>query len=351
MDAAPGEPIDRRRWMAASLRWPLTAPVLGLLPACHPASIQLWKPAPALAADAGAVERVRNVAYYAGTDADARRHRLDLYLPKGKKDYPVVVLVHGGAWMMGDNRHYGLCSSVGEFLASRGIGAALPNYRLSPGVKHPEHVKDVARAVAWVRTHLPEYGADASRLFLVGHSAGGHLVSLLATDETYLKAEGLRSTDLSGVVSISGVYRIPTGKLALALGGSKPESFRLEEIAPLRGGGGFWSKLPRLPGIGMNLNVFGPVFGNDAMVRAAASPLNHVRAGLPPFLIVTAEKDLPTLTGPAGEFHRALLAQGNESEFLNVEKRNHNSVMFSAIEANDPVAKAMLEFVGRHGTK
>jgi acetyl esterase/lipase len=109
--------------------------------------------------------------------------------------------------------------------------------------------------------------------------------------------------------------------------------------------------LPRFPGWVLNLNVFGPAFGNDPEVREAASPINRVRPGLPPFLIITAEKDLPTLTAMAGEFHRALLAQGGESEFLNVAKRNHNSVMFSAIEANDPVAKAILDFVARNGKK
>src|SRR5206468_2323899 len=89
------------------------------------------------------VEHVRNVAYCSGGKGIGGRQRLDLYLPKGRKDYPVVVFVHGGTWIAGDNRCCGLYSSVGEFFARHGIGAVLPNYRLSPGVKHPEHVKDV----------------------------------------------------------------------------------------------------------------------------------------------------------------------------------------------------------------
>jgi acetyl esterase/lipase len=325
--------------------------VLAAQPACHPTSLQLWRPAAKPDDTTIEVERVRGVVYYDGLDADARRHQIDLYLPKGKKDCPVVVLVHGGAWIVGDNRHYGLNASVGEFLASQGIAAALPNYRLSPGVKHPEHVKDVARAVAWVRGHIAEYGGNPDRLFLAGHSAGGHLVSLLATDEQYLKAEGMTHADIKGVISVSGVYRIPSGKLALSLGGDSERGFRLDEVTPLRGGGGAWSNLPALPGVGMNINFFGPAFGNEPEVREQASPINHVRTFLPPFLIITAEKDLPTLTEPAGEFHRALLSKGNESEFLHVKKRNHNSVMFSAVSVDDPVAEAMLRFVRQHGGK
>src|SRR5262249_46346472 len=153
-------------------------------------------------------DRIRDLAYYDGPDADPYRHRLDLFLPKGRKGFPVVVLVHGGAWIVGDNRCCGLYSSVGEFLASQGIGAVLPNYRLSPQVKHPEHIHDVARAFGWTRNHISEYGGCPDKLFLAGHSAGGHLVALLATDEKYLKAQGLRTADIKGVIAVSGVYRI-----------------------------------------------------------------------------------------------------------------------------------------------
>src|SRR5207248_8763424 len=113
----------------------------------------LWGP-PAPPRNAFEVEHVRDVAYYRGPDADPSRHRLDLFLPKGLQDYPVVLLVHGGAWMMGDNRCCGLYPAVAECLARQGVGAVLPNYRLSPGVRHPDHVKDVARALAWVRAHV-----------------------------------------------------------------------------------------------------------------------------------------------------------------------------------------------------
>ena len=112
---------------------------------CRVTDLRVWTVPETLARDIYEVERVSGVCYYDGPDADGRQHRLDLFLPKGEKDFPVVLLVHGGAWMIGDNRCCGLYSSVGEFLASRGVGAVLPNYRLSPQVQHPEHVRDVAR--------------------------------------------------------------------------------------------------------------------------------------------------------------------------------------------------------------
>jgi acetyl esterase/lipase len=324
----------------------LPALTLLAMPACSHLDVPLWGPGGQRSARLYEVETVRNVAYYRGPDADDGRHRLDLFLPNGCANYPVVMLVHGGAWMLGDKSCCGLYSSVGEFLASQGVGVVMPGYRLSPWVKHPEHVKDVARAFAWTKAHAAEYGGDPDRLFLAGHSAGGHLVALLATDDAYLKAEGLSTADVKGVVGVGGVYDIPPGDFDADLGGAGPRAFRLCAMFPLRGSGDQEPSRPLFDaGPTLSLNVFGPAFGDDVSVRAAASPVSHVRAGLPPFLLISAENDLPALPGMADEFHAALVKAGNESRRLTVKGRNHNSVMFRAVEADDPVAAAVLEFV------
>jgi acetyl esterase/lipase len=258
----------------------------------------------------------------------------------------VLLLVHGGAWMHGDNRCCGLYSAVGEFFASQGIGCVLTNYRLSPWVKHPEHIKDVARAFAWTHAHIAGFGGRPDRVYLLGHSAGGHLVSLLATDESYLCAEGLSSKDIRGVISVSGVYRIPPGSLSITLGGEGPAAFRLEQILPLRSACvQDRGRLPAAAGLPISVNLFGPVFDNDPEVRADASPLAHVRPGLPPFLLLSAEKDLPTLAGMAEDFHAALQGQGCEARHLYINGRNHNSILFCATRLDDPAARSMLDFI------
>jgi acetyl esterase/lipase len=312
---------------------------------CRVTDWSLWGPAPPQK-DAFEVEFVGDVAYYDEASADAARHKLDLYLPKGKKDYPVVVFVHGGAWMFGDNRCCGLYRAVGEFLAGQGIGAVMPNYRLSPFVKHPEHAKDVARAVAWTRTHIADFNGDPGQMFLMGHSAGGHLAALLATDSRYLNGEGMSVADLRGIISVSGVYTIPPGSADVEVGGTTPLGIRLDEVAPIRGVGTAFNPTAReKSGLPVSINVFGPVFGDDAKIRSAASPLNYVRPGLPPFLLISADKDLPLLPKMASDMHQSLLKHGNSSTLLIVEKRNHNSIMFQAIHPGDPVARAVLDFV------
>ncbi|MCA1481900.1 alpha/beta hydrolase, partial [Bradyrhizobium sp. NBAIM08] len=124
----------------------------------------------------------------------------------------------------------------------------------SPKVKHPAHIEDVAKAFAWTCENIGKYGGRTDRIFACGHSAGGHLVSLLATDPSWLKAEKHAPSDIRGVVSISGVYEIDN-------------QFRL----------------------------FTGVFGTDPAVCKKASPLTHAAGKHPPFLIAYGDADFPQL--------------------------------------------------------
>jgi acetyl esterase/lipase len=106
-----------------------------------------------------------------------------------------------------------------------------------------------------------------------------------------------------------------------------------------------WTFQP--PGIPFTLDVFTPAFGEDAKIRAQASPITHVRRDLPPFRIFVAEHDLPTLAKEADDFDAALRKSGCDVKLFRMGKRNHNSLMFSAIAKDDPAARAVLDFVGK----
>lgn len=253
------------------------------------------------------VETVRDVAYYTGDDADETRHKLDLFVPKDLKNFPVLLFVHGGAWQHGDKSWLGVYASFGKYCARHGIAAVVANYRLSPVVSHPEHVKDVARAFAWTQRNIKQYGGSPDWLFVSGHSAGGHLVSLLATDEQYLKAEGLTLDAIKGVIPMSGVYRIP-------------------DTSPF----------------------FGLAFGNDSATRKEASPLSHAHPGVPPFLLLYAENDLPYCgKQPSEEFCKALEEKKCQARVLEAKGRNHSSLILKVSQEDDPSAQAVLEFI--HG--
>jgi arylformamidase len=330
--------------MRFGMRTLLLLSMAAALPACRVTDMPLWK---LDAEETANLERLRSVPYIDGKDADPLRHCLDLYVPPRleKTPRPVVLLVHGGGWMTGDNRCCGLYSSVGEYLASQGFVVAAPNYRLSPEVKHPEHIRDVARAFAWVRNHATEYGGDPNSIFLVGHSAGGHLVSLLATDDQYLREVGCKTADICGVVSVSGIYKIAEGNVEAELGGLTKMSAHVSDIFPVRGPAGKF----RFPlGVPLKVNFYGVAFGDDAKARAAASPLTHVRPGLPPFLLLNAENELPTLNDMTKEFREALFREGNDVRTFEIAERNHNSIMFAAIDSNDASARLIRDFIRRH---
>ena len=246
------------------------------------------------------VETIKDVSYYAGADRDKVKHNLDLYLPKGLKDYPVLFFVHGGAWSLGDKNDFGVYAAFGSAFAKLGVGVVVTNYRLSPKVKHPEHIKDIARAFAWTRENIAKRGGDKDRIFLCGHSAGAHLVALLATDASYLKVHDLTSKAIRGVVPISGPFILASGFL------------------------------PK-------------VFGDDKKSAPDAAPYTHVRKDLPPFLIVFADKDFFGCDRPVADaFSKALKAKGNVAETLEIKNHNHITVMMNA---GMPAGKAYQEIV------
>jgi acetyl esterase/lipase len=132
------------------------------------------------------------------------RQRLDIYRPASARNAPLILFWYGGSWQHGAKDYY---SFVGTALARQGFVAILPDYRLAPGHPFPAFVEDAASAVRWVRDHAMEYGGDPGRIYVSGHSAGGHNALMLALDPRYLHAVGMMPRDIAGVVSLAG----PTG--------------------------------------------------------------------------------------------------------------------------------------------
>lgn len=141
-----------------------------------------------------------------GTEAyDAPRGlSLDIHRPApAAARPPVVVFLHGGSWRHGSREGYRF---VGQRLAQAGALALVPDYRKAPGHAFPDFMYDTARAVAWAKANAGRLGGDPSKVFVMGHSAGAHIVALLATDPRYLASVGLTPRDLAGVVALAGPY-------------------------------------------------------------------------------------------------------------------------------------------------
>lgn len=230
------------------------------------------------------------------------RGLLDVYQPEGARQAPVVVFFHGGGLLAGDKS---LAAHLGLRLAREGFVTVSTNYRLSPAVSHPTHVRDAARAVAWVRDNIAGFGGNPDRMVLAGHSAGAWLAALLATDPRWLEERGMSRASLAGVVPVSGFFHVP-------------------RLAPER---------PR------------SVWGEDPEAWRDASPARHVDDGVPAMLLIHAEGDSEARRKESRDFAAELEEAGVDVRGLEVPDRNHRSIFFLMGTPDDPATRALIQFV------
>jgi len=151
------------------------------------------------------------------------RQRLDVYQPaEGARNAPLVVFFYGGSWSSGERGDYRF---VGEALAARGIVTVVADYRLSPAFRYPAFVQDSASAVRWAFDHAAEYGAEESRIFVMGHSAGAYNAAMVALDRRWLAAVGLSPSRLAGWIGLAGPYDfLPIGDAKTRVAFNWPET-------------------------------------------------------------------------------------------------------------------------------
>ena len=238
----------------------------------------------------------RNLAYV--EDPVSAKQKLDVYgfdLPKGCRNVPVVVYVHGGGWRAGDKRGVG---DKATFFNGLGYVFVSVNYRLSAPLAdpdrsmHPDHSEDVGAAIAWVEDNIDRYGGRRSRIALLGHSAGAHLVALVGLDPTYVEDAG------GEVASIRCVMSNDTESYELVL--------RSEDVA----GGALVRN----------------AFGDDPETLEDASPMSHLddRSEPPDFLVVRRGQ-LRRMERQT-EFVEALEAAGSEVTVLDAFGLSHGAV-------------------------
>lgn len=138
------------------------------------------------------------------------RQRLDVYLPDNHEAidrhisrYPLVVFFYGGSWNRGERADYRF---VGRALARRGMAVVVADYRLYPQVRYPDFLQDSAQAVAWSLQHAPQWQADPTHLFLMGHSAGAYNAAMLALDDHWLMEQGVAKGTVKGWIGLAGPY-------------------------------------------------------------------------------------------------------------------------------------------------
>ncbi len=241
--------------------------------------------------------------------------KLDVYAPtKSSALAPVILFAHGGGWKRGDKKQHGL---KGAAYSSHGVLFISTNYRLSPNVMHPKEIEDIASAFAWTKAHAAEYGGDPNRIYVMGHSAGAHLVDLLATNDKYLAEKGLKLGDVKGCISLDTA------------------SLDLTERASLPG-----------PASKMVADMIKNAFGTDAKVLAEASPLLQLIKGktYPPFLMICSANRRDSLAAHK-QFEAAVHKVGG-TVTTKIVPLNHGEISQAAGKTNTDVFAQCLLFVG-----
>ena len=146
----------------------------------------------------------RNLAYDTIPGIATNLLSLDVYTRSDFTNRPVFMYVHGGGWQNGDKSHTATQVCVADdYALNRGYVFVSLNYRLTTtNIVFPAHIQDVARGIAWVYDHIAGYGGDPKQLYLMGHSAGCHLVSLVSCDPRWLGAYGLTPAVLRATIPL-----------------------------------------------------------------------------------------------------------------------------------------------------
>lgn len=209
------------------------------------------------------VERIRDLVYARQAGINLK---LDVYRrldrPSG---CPVLLQIHGGGWVFGSKNEQAVPLMC--HLARRGWVSVSINYRLSPHATFPDHLVDVKRAIAWVRANIAEYGGDPERIVVTGGSAGGHLCSLAAltaNDPAYQPGFEDVDTSVMACVSFYGVYDF-TNRF------------------------GYWrhGTIDRL----IERQIMKASLAEARAAYEAASPMSHLRPGVPPFMVIHGTND------------------------------------------------------------
>lgn len=138
---------------------------------------------------------LRDVAY--GSDA---QQRFDVYLPANASNAPVIFMVHGGAWRLGDKAADKVVDNKVAHWVPKGFIFISTNYRLTADPL--SQADDVAKAVAYAQNYVTSHGGDSSRFILMGHSAGGHLAGMVAASPSLASSHGAKPW--LGFVSLDG---------------------------------------------------------------------------------------------------------------------------------------------------
>ena len=203
---------------------------------------------------------------------DGARQRLDVF-SAGAAGAPTLVFIHGGYWQQNDKEPFAF---LGDGLLPAGFNLANVEYTLAPAARLDQIVDEIRAAVAWVIDHAKQVGGDPARVFVSGHSAGGHLTAMAMNDPR-----------VAGGIAISGIY----------------------DLEPIR------------------LNYLNEKLGLDPAEAQRNSPMLHLPSRAAPLIVTVGLAELPELIRQSEEYATAWQKRGLAGQYLPLAGHDHFSIL------------------------
>jgi len=246
---------------------------------------------------------ILDVAYGPEDDQD-----IDIYLPDDATatNVPAFMFIHGGSWTHGYKEWLGFMAPAFTTLPAIFVSVA---YRLAPDTKFPLPVEDCRNALKWVYENIGEHGGDRNRIFVGGHSAGGHLAAMLTLELDALEASGLPRDVLKACFPVSGVFDL----------------------------------------VARDEERLGPLLSSPADARAA-SPIQLVEGNRTPFLFAIGEIDFPELIPQSHAMAEALRNQSGTVELMDMPGEDHFNISLQGGNPDGPWVTRVREWMSNTPT-
>jgi acetyl esterase/lipase len=234
------------------------------------------------------VQRSKNISYMqANSEMNLPEKQLNIFAPRKAENLPVLIFYYGGSWKSGKKEMY---SFLGNRLARRGVVTVIVDYPLNPEFQVPAMEVAATNAVIWTAENIKEYGGNPDQLFVSGHSAGGHLASLVAVKDSNFENLG-KENPLKGAILIDPA-------------GLDMYSYLMET------GEGEGKKYTN-------------AFTTDPLIWRQSSPIFFLEEGQIPMLILEGEKTYPSIQAGRGRFMKVVEEKNLDVSLEIYPKKKH----------------------------
>jgi acetyl esterase/lipase len=257
------------------------------------------------------ITRYKNISYQeSNLAAKTTTQELNIFAPRRRASLKdVLIFVHGGSWKSGKKSLY---SFFGSRMARKDVVVVILDYPLSPQATYTAMATSVARGVQWVSQNIEQYGGNPKKIFISGHSAGGHLAALVAIRNEYFDSLKIKNP-IRGIVLIDAA-------------GLDMYGYLQEEKFP-------------------DNHTYLTTFTHDPQQWKEASPLYHLHPNMPPMLIYRGEKTYQSILKSTEKFIKALKEYDRQPRYYVLKGKKHVRMMTQFFRPRNQRYGEIIEFM------